>query len=68
LFLLGVFARTLVRNVPLNDALAPVDPQGGAGSAVCAHYYGPDPVEPNARVAGTAATVLLVLSLRAPIV
>jgi uncharacterized membrane protein len=59
LFLLGVFARTLVRNVPLNDALAP---------AVCAHYYGPDPVEPNARVAGTAATVLLVLSLRAPIV
>ena len=67
-YLLGVFAVTLLRNVPLNDALASVDPLGAAASAVWMDYLRVWTRWNHVRVgAGTAATALLVLSLRAPI-
>jgi uncharacterized membrane protein len=68
LFLLGVFCLTLVRSVPLNDELAAVDPQSAAALAVWAHYLRAWTRWNHVRVvAGTAATALLALSLRAPI-
>jgi uncharacterized membrane protein len=69
LFLVGVLVLTLVRNLPLNDALAAVDPQDPAASAVWEHYLRVWTSWNHVRVvAGTVATALLVLSLRSPIV
>jgi uncharacterized membrane protein len=69
LFLLGVLVLTLVRNVPLNDALAAVDPEDPGAAAVWEHYLRVWTLWNHVRVvAGTVATALLVLSLRSPIV
>jgi uncharacterized membrane protein len=69
LFLLGVFALTLGRNVPLNDALAAVAPQDPTASGVWEHYLLVWTRWNHVRVvAGTAATALLALSLRQPVV
>jgi uncharacterized membrane protein len=38
LFLVGTVLVTLVRNVPMNDALAAVDPVSAAGAAQWARY------------------------------
>ena len=38
LYLVGVIGVTMVFNVPMNDALAAVDPSSGEGSAVWANY------------------------------
>jgi len=38
IYLIGMTGVTMLRNVPLNNALAAVDPDSGAGASVWAHY------------------------------
>lgn len=40
LYLVGIFGVTVVFNVPLNDALAAVDPSSGEGAALWTRYLG----------------------------
>jgi uncharacterized membrane protein len=38
LYVLGMFISTMVFNIPLNDALASVDPSGAEGASLWARY------------------------------
>ena len=40
IYVVGMFGVTMARNVPLNDALAKVDPASGEGSALWRRYLG----------------------------
>ncbi|RSU63415.1 DUF1772 domain-containing protein [Sphingomonas koreensis] len=62
LYVLGCFAVTMVCNVPLNNALAAVDPAGADGAALWARYLRDWVFWNHVRTAGSlAGAVVLVL-------
>lgn len=65
LFLIGVMVVTIAGNVPLNDALATVDPHAERAAARWSDYYGDWMTLNHLRTAaGLAATALLMVALR----
>jgi uncharacterized membrane protein len=64
LYLVGTFGVTMVCNVPLNDALAIVDPNSADGAALWAKYLTDWTFWNHVRtVAGLAASVAFIVSL-----
>jgi uncharacterized membrane protein len=67
LYVIGTFVLTIVRNVPLNDELAAVDPASTAGAGVWSRYLSDWTWWNSVRTgASLAATAAFVLALRAP--
>ncbi len=67
LYGVGTFALTIVRNVPLNDALAAVDPASPEGATVWARYLTEWTWWNTVRTAASlAATAAFILALRVP--
>jgi uncharacterized membrane protein len=66
LYVAGMFAVTMAFNVPLNDALAAVDPSGSAAAPLWARYLTDWTFWNHVRtVASTAATVLFIVAIAA---
>jgi uncharacterized membrane protein len=64
LYVLGVFVETMAVNVPMNNTLDTIDPAGGDGAAYWRTYLRRWTAWNHLRaVAGTAASVVLVVSL-----
>jgi uncharacterized membrane protein len=65
LYLVGVIGVTMMFNVPMNDALAAVDPASGEGATVWASYLSNWTMWNLVRViSGAAACVAFILALR----
>jgi len=65
LYVLGMFMVTAIFNVPLNDALAAVDPSGAEGAALWARYLREWTFWNHVRtVASLGASVLFVIAMR----
>lgn len=66
LYVLGTFGLTVVRNVPLNDRLAAVDPESAESTGVWSRYLG-DWIWWNTMrtAASLAATAAFILAIRA---
>ncbi|WP_315926408.1 DUF1772 domain-containing protein [Mesorhizobium sp. SP-1A] len=65
LYLVGIFAATIIFNVPLNDALAAVDASGVEGTAMWSRYLAEWlPWNHVRTLAGTAALACFALALR----
>jgi uncharacterized membrane protein len=65
LYLVGIIVVTMVFNVPLNDALAAVDPASGEGAAMWARYLDVWVKWNHVRtIAGLAALAAFILALR----
>jgi uncharacterized membrane protein len=66
IYVLGMFAVTVVLNVPLNDALAAVDPSSAEGAALWARYLKDWTFWNHVRtIASLAATVLFTIAIAA---
>ena len=64
-YLVGIFAVTVVFNVPLNDALAAVDPASAEGGAAWSRYLAQwVPWNHVRAVAGTASLACMAMALR----
>jgi uncharacterized membrane protein len=67
LYVIGTFVLTIVRNVPLNDALAAVDPASPEGATVWKRYHTDWTWWNSVRTAASlAATAAFILALRMP--
>ena len=65
-YVAGMFVVTMLFNVPLNDALAAVDPSSGAATTVWARYLGDWTFWNHVRTfASTAATALFIIAIAA---
>ena len=65
LYLVGIVVVTMIFNVPLNDALAAVDPAGGEGAALWARYLDVWVKWNHVRtVAGACALAAFIMALR----
>jgi uncharacterized membrane protein len=66
IYVLGMFVVTAVFNVPLNDALAAVDPSGAEGRSLWVHYLKNWTLWNHVRtVASTAACALFIAAIAA---
>jgi uncharacterized membrane protein len=66
IYVLGMFVATMVFNVPLNDALAAVDPASAQGTALWTRYLSDWTLWNHVRtVASIAASVLFTMALAA---
>ena len=64
LFFTGMFVSTMIFNVPLNDALAAVDPASTEGAALWARYVSDWTFWNHVRtIASTASFALFILSI-----
>lgn len=67
LYVVGTFVLTIVRNVPLNDELAAVDPADSEGAAVWSRYLVDWTWWNSVRTAASlAATAAFILAIRTP--
>lgn len=67
LYVLGTFVLTIVRNVPLNDRLAAVDPASAQGASVWSRYLADWTRWNTVRAAASlAATAAFILAIRTP--
>jgi uncharacterized membrane protein len=67
LYVVGTFVLTIVRNVPLNDQLAAVDPASSQGASVWSRYLTDWTWWNSVRTAASlAATAAFILALRSP--
>ena len=66
IYVAGMFVVTMIFNVPLNDALAAIDPSSGAAAPLWARYLKDWTFWNHVRtVASTAATVLFIIAIAA---